>query len=263
MTTLQQPGWYDDPENPNAQRYWDGNDWTPHRQRKPVSRPAQPPAVHTEAPTLSAAEVPTMSAAQYAPPPPGEEYPPPPSGAEYPPPPPAAQYPPPAPGGPSQPSRSPITVVMAVVALVAVLALAFVMVYKFVWHHSASSSSSPTTSEAGAPTSSAQDAPRSSAPRTRTHSAPGAPTHSAPGGSTNGGQTKYLNDLAAVGITSSTARPEALIARGQQACSDLAAGKSQDDAAADIVSSSNHFFDENSAENIVRMAVKDLCPQQH
>ncbi|WP_142276593.1 DUF2510 domain-containing protein, partial [Mycobacterium alsense] len=29
-----QPGWYDDPENSNAQRYWDGQNWTPQRQRK-------------------------------------------------------------------------------------------------------------------------------------------------------------------------------------------------------------------------------------
>jgi hypothetical protein len=37
MTTPDQPGWYDDPGDPSAQRYWDGQDWTPHRQRKTVS----------------------------------------------------------------------------------------------------------------------------------------------------------------------------------------------------------------------------------
>lgn len=43
MTTPRQPGWYDDPDDANAQRYWDGQNWTPHRQRKPTSGPAQPP----------------------------------------------------------------------------------------------------------------------------------------------------------------------------------------------------------------------------
>jgi hypothetical protein len=38
--TPQQPGWYDDPHDPTAQRYWDGRDWTPQRQRKSIS--AQP-----------------------------------------------------------------------------------------------------------------------------------------------------------------------------------------------------------------------------
>jgi Protein of unknown function (DUF2510) len=42
MTTPNQPGWYDDPQDANAQRYWDGQDWTPHRQRKPVSPTARP-----------------------------------------------------------------------------------------------------------------------------------------------------------------------------------------------------------------------------
>lgn len=45
--TTPQPGWYDDPENSTAQRYWDGQNWTPHRQRKnttPTTRnPAAPP----------------------------------------------------------------------------------------------------------------------------------------------------------------------------------------------------------------------------
>lgn len=49
MTAPAQPGWYDDPENPDAQRYWDGQNWTPHRQRKntastqPEAAPAAPP----------------------------------------------------------------------------------------------------------------------------------------------------------------------------------------------------------------------------
>ena len=41
--TTPQPGWYDDPHDSNAQRYWDGQDWTPHRQRKPISRTTPPP----------------------------------------------------------------------------------------------------------------------------------------------------------------------------------------------------------------------------
>ena len=47
MTTPRQPGWYDDPHDSNAQRYWDGQDWTPHRQRKPLSRPTQAPVTPT------------------------------------------------------------------------------------------------------------------------------------------------------------------------------------------------------------------------
>jgi hypothetical protein len=41
--TPQQPGWYDDPNDPNAQRYWDGQHWTPHRQRKPLTQPSPAP----------------------------------------------------------------------------------------------------------------------------------------------------------------------------------------------------------------------------
>jgi hypothetical protein len=45
-------GWYDDPENSTAQRYWDGQNWAPYRQRKDTARtepeaapvaPAPPP----------------------------------------------------------------------------------------------------------------------------------------------------------------------------------------------------------------------------
>jgi hypothetical protein len=46
MTTPNQPGWYDDPQDANAQRYWDGQDWTPHRQRRPAS-PSRPPVLPT------------------------------------------------------------------------------------------------------------------------------------------------------------------------------------------------------------------------
>jgi hypothetical protein len=46
MTNPDQPSWYDDTSDPNAQRYWDGQEWTPHRQRKQtpaVRQPAPPP----------------------------------------------------------------------------------------------------------------------------------------------------------------------------------------------------------------------------
>jgi hypothetical protein len=229
--TTPQAGWYDDPEVSNAQRYWDGQDWTPHRQRKPISQTTSPS---------------------------GEEYPPPRSGEEYPPPPPGEAYPPPPPGRPPQRSGN-STAIIAIIGLVAVLAVAGSLVYKFVWKHN--STSAPTSSATAAPTAADTDAPTHSAPGSPRHSGPGGPTHSAPGGSTGGGESKYLSDLSAVGITSSTARPEALVAKGHQACSDLAAGQSQDQAAANIVSRSNHFFDETSAENIVRFAIQDLCPQ--
>ena len=54
MTTPHPPGWYDDPHDPNAQRYWDGQDWTPHRQRKQTSAPAQPPAMPAQPPAMPA-----------------------------------------------------------------------------------------------------------------------------------------------------------------------------------------------------------------
>ena len=42
MTSATPPGWYDDPEDANGQRYWDGQAWTPNRHQKPVSQPAAP-----------------------------------------------------------------------------------------------------------------------------------------------------------------------------------------------------------------------------
>jgi Protein of unknown function (DUF2510) len=44
MTTPAQPGWYDDPQDSNAQRYWDGQNWTPHRQRKNTTPTTRDPA---------------------------------------------------------------------------------------------------------------------------------------------------------------------------------------------------------------------------
>jgi hypothetical protein len=47
MTSVNQAGWYDDPNDPTAQRYWDGANWTPHRRRTPIQQAApsrpQPP----------------------------------------------------------------------------------------------------------------------------------------------------------------------------------------------------------------------------
>jgi hypothetical protein len=47
-----QPGWYDDPNDANAQRYWDGQDWTPQRQRKLNSQPSIAPVTATQLPPL-------------------------------------------------------------------------------------------------------------------------------------------------------------------------------------------------------------------
>ncbi|WP_131805992.1 DUF2510 domain-containing protein, partial [Mycobacterium alsense] len=50
MTTPTEPGWYDDPQDSNAQRYWDGQDWTPHRQRKPNVHARRPPVTPQQPP---------------------------------------------------------------------------------------------------------------------------------------------------------------------------------------------------------------------
>jgi uncharacterized membrane protein len=108
VTTLDQPGWYDDPNDPNAQRYWDGQDWTPHRQRKPISQPAQRPGVPQQPPPPqpdpgypAPAAFPTQlppTPGEYQASPPGYGAPPPPPGYGAPPPPPGYGAPPPPPG---------------------------------------------------------------------------------------------------------------------------------------------------------------------
>jgi hypothetical protein len=50
MTTSGEPGWHEDPHDSNAERYWDGQGWTPHRQRKPISRPTPPRVTPTQSP---------------------------------------------------------------------------------------------------------------------------------------------------------------------------------------------------------------------
>jgi hypothetical protein len=106
MTTPSAPGWYDDPKDVNAQRYWDGQSWTPHRQRKAMTpqRPSSSaPAVATRTPLPPPPPPPNLP-----PPPVGNVLPPPPPNLPPPPagnvlPPPPSQLPPPPAGSPSAP----------------------------------------------------------------------------------------------------------------------------------------------------------------
>src|SRR6516225_228936 len=118
MTTPRQPGWYDDPDDSNAQRYWDGQDWTPHRQRKPTSRPARPATQAQASATPTAPPPPPPANVPPAPPP--ANVPPPPPRANVPPPPPTQERPPAAPR-----AKSGVTKVALVIAgLALVLAIA-------------------------------------------------------------------------------------------------------------------------------------------
>jgi hypothetical protein len=56
-------GWYDDPEQPGQQRYWDGNAWTEHRAPGAGGAPTPPPAA-------APAPAPAAPPAAPAPPPP-------------------------------------------------------------------------------------------------------------------------------------------------------------------------------------------------
>ncbi len=147
MATPDQPGWYDDLNDPNAQRYWDGNSWTPHRQRKPVSPPQPPPVTPTPTPPPLPPPTPGLPPTLPPPPPPPPGLPPPPTlpPPSLPPPPdqetqasPSAGYPPPPSGSAHLPSptdvaprsRPPTALIAAIV--VAVLAVGGVVAYKWV-----------------------------------------------------------------------------------------------------------------------------------
>ena len=52
MTAQMPPGWYDDPDgSPNAERRWDGHNWTPERRRK---TPHTPPPAYPQPPQAQA-----------------------------------------------------------------------------------------------------------------------------------------------------------------------------------------------------------------
>jgi hypothetical protein len=129
MTTSDnQPGWYDDPNDLSAQRYWDGQGWTPHRQRKPVS-----PPIRASAPPPAAPPLPQPPAAPPLPPPPGGA-PAPPFGVPQSPPPgqPPQWSPPPADlSGAPQRSRKPVLIgaLTGAVVLVAAAAGFYYFVY--------------------------------------------------------------------------------------------------------------------------------------
>jgi hypothetical protein len=119
MTTPQQPGWYEDPNDSKAQRYWDGQDWTPHRQRKPISRDTPP----SNTPAQPSPPAPVTPAKPVPPSPPA----------------PSSQSPSVAPPQRSRLSRQ----ALAVITGVAVLATAAVLVYMFVLPDASSNPDSP------------------------------------------------------------------------------------------------------------------------
>jgi hypothetical protein len=126
MTSSMPEGWYDDPENSNAQRYWDGQAWTPHRQRKPPSAQSSapslpPPSAPPPPPPSASPPPPPPPSASPLPPPPASPLPPPPSASPLPPPPgqqaawlPAGQQPV---GPPPRGSINPILIIGIIVAV--------------------------------------------------------------------------------------------------------------------------------------------------
>jgi hypothetical protein len=161
MTTPDQPGWYDDPNDSNAQRYWDGQNWSPHRQRKPHSPQAQTPVTPT---------APVPSPPSNLPPPP-PNLPPPPNQ-------PVQEQPPAA--SRRRRRRAPI----ALIALIAVLAVAGALAYKFVLPRFSTSSS-------GSQTPGATSGPQTNAETPQAPSG-GAPQAS-PGGAKSGILVKFGN----------------------------------------------------------------------
>jgi uncharacterized protein DUF4333/uncharacterized protein DUF2510 len=118
MTTPIQAGWYDDPEDSNARRYWDGQNWTPHRERK--QSPQSTPQPVAPAPPPPSSPPPTASQ-----PPPSSAYLPPPSGQQ-------PQWATPGPGTPRK-SRTPL-VVVGVIAAVVLFLIAGLLAYHFLFN---------------------------------------------------------------------------------------------------------------------------------
>lgn len=115
MTVEMPPGWYDDPDgSPNAERRWDGHNWTPERRRK-AARAAPPQAVPPPppmAPPSGSYPQPSQSPPHYQQPPEAQA-----AYAQYGPPP---QYPPP---GPAQSTTTPLNLFSIIAFVCAGLAL--------------------------------------------------------------------------------------------------------------------------------------------
>lgn len=74
-------GWHPDPEQPGQVRYWDGTQWTEHRQAAPAAAPTPPPPPVPPAPAAPA--YPPPAAAPGYPPPPAPAYSPQPGGTPF------------------------------------------------------------------------------------------------------------------------------------------------------------------------------------
>jgi hypothetical protein len=109
-------GWYDDPEQPGQQRYWDGNAWTEHR-APGAAAPTPPPAAApvAPAPPPAAAPTPPPTAAPPASPPPT------PGAPAF------APIPPPPGAAPARSSPKGLWIALIVIGVVLVLAVLAIM----------------------------------------------------------------------------------------------------------------------------------------
>lgn len=114
MTTPIQAGWYDDPEDPNGRRYWDGQNWTPHREQKQASQTA-PESAAAQAPPSSPPAYPSSPSSGYPPAPPGQQ----------------PQWSGPG-AGPPRKSRTPLVLIGVLAAVAVVLVVGF-LAYKFIF----------------------------------------------------------------------------------------------------------------------------------
>lgn len=133
MTKPMPPGWYDDPDgSPNAERRWDGHNWTPERRRKATHIPASsypPPGPAQASPYQQPAPPPSYQQPFQAPPPPQPAPPPHYQASSYPQtvPPPYMQ-PPYLPPGPTQPNQTASNLFSIIAFVCAGLAVLFLPV---------------------------------------------------------------------------------------------------------------------------------------